>query len=72
MADIQAFGSNPAPVEGVGGWLLGQHRGPLTVTDDFSVLDDPVEQQDEVDNNFFYELFEQISSIFSSPHKDGK
>lgn len=46
MADIQAFGSNPAPVEGVGGWLLGQHRGPLTVTDDFSVLDDPVEQQD--------------------------
>lgn len=46
MADIQAFGSNPAPVEGGGGWLLGQHRGPLTVTDDFSVLDDPVEQQD--------------------------
>ncbi|OGB73121.1 MAG: copper-translocating P-type ATPase [Burkholderiales bacterium RIFOXYC12_FULL_65_23] len=30
----------------MGGWLLGQHRGPLTVTDDFSVLDDPVEQQD--------------------------
>ncbi len=46
MADPLALGSNPAPVEGVGGWLLGQHRGPLTVTDDFSVLDDPVEQQD--------------------------
>ena len=46
MADIQAFGSNPAPAEGGGGWLLGQHRGPLTVSDDFSVLDDPVEQQD--------------------------
>jgi P-type Cu2+ transporter len=26
------------------GWL-GQHRGPLTVTDDFAVLDDPVEQE---------------------------
>jgi Cu2+-exporting ATPase len=25
------------------GWL-GEHRGPLTVTDDFAVLDDPVEQ----------------------------
>ncbi len=24
---------------------LGAHRGPLTVTDDFAVLDDPVEQQ---------------------------
>lgn len=23
---------------------LGQHRGPLTVTDDFAVLDDPIEQ----------------------------
>ncbi len=26
--------------------MLGAHRGPLTVTDDFTVLDDPVEQQD--------------------------
>ena len=26
--------------------IFGAHRGPLTVTDDFSVLDDPVEQQD--------------------------
>ncbi|MCW5652873.1 cation-translocating P-type ATPase [Hydrogenophaga sp.] len=24
---------------------LGEHRGPLTVTDDFAVLDDPLEQQ---------------------------
>lgn len=24
---------------------LGEHRGPLTVTDDFAVLDDPIEQQ---------------------------
>lgn len=26
--------------------LFGAHRGPLTVTDNFDVLDDPVEQQD--------------------------
>lgn len=26
--------------------IFGAHRGPLTVTDDFAVLDDPVEQQD--------------------------
>lgn len=26
--------------------LFGRHRGPLTVTDDFSVLDDPVEQRE--------------------------
>lgn len=31
----------PAPV----GWL-GEHRGPLTVTDNFAVLDDPVEQRE--------------------------
>ncbi len=29
---------------GAHGWL-GEHRGPLTVDDDFRVLDDPVEQQ---------------------------
>jgi Cu2+-exporting ATPase len=28
-----------------GGWL-GQHRGPLSVTDNFAVLDDPVEQRE--------------------------
>jgi P-type Cu2+ transporter len=27
-------------------WPLGEHRGPLTVDDDFTVLDDPVEQQE--------------------------
>lgn len=26
--------------------IFGAHRGPLTVTDNFDVLDDPVEQQD--------------------------
>ncbi len=46
MADTPTFVSSPAPTEGAGGWLLGRHRGPLTVTDDFTVLDDPVEQQD--------------------------
>ncbi len=29
---------------GAGAWL-GEHRGPLTVDDDFLVLDDPIEQQ---------------------------
>ncbi|MDD2730264.1 cation-translocating P-type ATPase [Malikia sp.] len=46
MADTPTFVSSPAPTQGAGSWLLGRHRGPLTVTDDFSVLDDPVEQQD--------------------------
>lgn len=44
MADTPTFVSSPAPTQGAGGWLLGRHRGPLTVTDDFTVLDDPVEQ----------------------------
>ncbi|MGM9427248.1 heavy metal translocating P-type ATPase [Hydrogenophaga sp. MI9] len=35
--------TNPAsPAES----LFGSHRGPLTVTDDFTVLDDPVEQRE--------------------------
>ena len=46
MADTPALGGVPVPDSGAGGWLLGRHRGPLTVTDDFSVLDDPIEQQD--------------------------
>ena len=46
MADTPVPGGVPAPVQGAGGWLPGQHRGPLTVSDDFSVLDDPVEQQE--------------------------
>lgn len=46
-------GSRPSRVPGRSGAadagavdIFGAHRGPLTVTDDFSVLDDPVEQQD--------------------------
>lgn len=46
MAETPAFGDSPVPQTGTGGWLLGKHRGPLMVCDDFSVLDDPVEQQD--------------------------
>lgn len=34
-----------ASASGSLGWL-GDHRGPLTVTDNFAVLDDPVEQQE--------------------------
>jgi Cu2+-exporting ATPase len=36
--------AEPAPTPPAAGWL-GEHRGPLTVTDSFAVLDDPVEQQ---------------------------
>lgn len=35
-----------ARVEAGAGSLFGAHRGPLTVTDNFDVLDDPVEQRD--------------------------
>lgn len=35
--------ANPAPSAES---LFGNHRGPLTVTDDFTVLDDPVEQRE--------------------------
>ncbi|MBT9553366.1 MAG: cation-translocating P-type ATPase [Hydrogenophaga sp.] len=40
--------SEPVAAGGAGAEpdLFGIHRGPLTVTDDFLVLDDPVEQQD--------------------------
>eukprot|EP01136_Pigoraptor_vietnamica_P028646 Opistho-1_new@7610 len=36
--------AEPVPTAPAAGWL-GEHRGPLTVTDSFAVLDDPVEQQ---------------------------
>ena len=42
--DGQAVQEEPF-ASGSRGWL-GDHRGPLTVTDDFGVLDDPVEQQE--------------------------
>lgn len=41
--------TGPTAVEGAGSNipdLFGAHRGPLTVGDDFCVLDDPVEQQE--------------------------
>ena len=45
------FARSQPGLVGVGGAgsvsdLFGAHRGPLTVTDDFQVLDDPVEQQE--------------------------
>ena len=40
----QAAGSEERMTESAG-WL-GEHQGPLTVTDDFAVLDDPVEQKE--------------------------
>lgn len=40
------LGSDPsAPAQG-GAFAFGEHRGPLEVTDDFRVLDDPVELRD--------------------------
>ena len=40
-------GSFPAPAAaGLASDVFGTHRGPLTVTDDFVVLDDPVEQRE--------------------------
>ena len=38
--------SEPAVAAQRGETLFGSHRGPLTVTDDFSVLDDPAELRD--------------------------
>ncbi|MFP5323414.1 MAG: heavy metal translocating P-type ATPase [Gammaproteobacteria bacterium] len=43
----------PASSADEGAGLFGAHRGPLTVTDDFQVLDDPVEQKE------FTELHEE-------------
>lgn len=37
---------NPMPDAATDNGLFGAHRGPLTVTDNFAVLDDPVEQRD--------------------------
>jgi len=44
---LQAPSADPQRLEGASSTnLFGAHRGPLEVTDNFSVLDDPVEQQD--------------------------
>ena len=40
------LGSEPTAAVQGGADPFGSHRGPLTVTDDFSVLDDPVELRD--------------------------
>lgn len=39
-------GNSPSAPALPGGAVFGSHRGPLTVTDDFSVLDDPIEQRE--------------------------
>jgi P-type Cu2+ transporter len=47
MADAPVLDSGVVSGPEAGsGWPFGRHRGPLTVNDDFGVLDDPVEQQD--------------------------
>ncbi len=47
----------PASSVDEGAGLFGAHRGPLTVTDDFQVLDDPVEQKE------FTEVHEEDGQI---------
>ncbi|MEX1166426.1 MAG: hypothetical protein WEK74_06095, partial [Hydrogenophaga sp.] len=42
----------PDRTRAAGADIFGAHQGPLTVTDDFAVLDDPVEQRE------FTETFE--------------
>jgi len=49
--------------------LLGQHRGPLTVDDDFLVLDDPLEQEDfshlvEVDGRALQESILMVQGMY--------
>ncbi|WP_101047625.1 heavy metal translocating P-type ATPase [Macromonas nakdongensis] len=41
----QVTGAGAAAAEPAGLGIFGTHRGPLTVDDDFRVLDDPIEQQ---------------------------
>lgn len=45
IAPTTEWTSKPPSPDG-GGDVFGAHRGPLTVTDDFVVLDDPVEQRE--------------------------
>ncbi|MGE0099738.1 MAG: heavy metal translocating P-type ATPase [Hydrogenophaga sp.] len=50
LADATSAPPSPERSAGSTDWL-GAHRGPLTVTDDFAVLDDPVEQKAFTDVN---------------------
>jgi len=45
-AAVQGTAENTGEDAPVSASIFGAHRGPLSVTDDFTVLDDPVEQQD--------------------------
>lgn len=60
--------SSPPAAPASTGWLA-DHRGPLTVTDDFSVLDDPLEQQDftqacEVDGQALSESVLMVQGMY--------
>ncbi|MBW8471519.1 MAG: cadmium-translocating P-type ATPase [Thiobacillus sp.] len=55
--------------------LFGAHRGPLTVTDNFAVLDDPVEQQDftefsEVDGHQVAESVLMVQGMYCAACAD--
>ena len=63
------LGSEPTASAPRGKEPFGSHRGPLTVTDDFSVLDDPVELRDftefkEIDGQMVAESVLMVQGMY--------
>lgn len=59
----------------VSGSIFGAHRGPLTVTDNFTVLDDPVEQQEftqfsEIDGQTMAESVLMVQGMYCAACAD--
>ena len=66
---------NPMPDAATDKGLFGAHRGPLTVTDNFAVLDDPVEQRDfteyaEVDGHALAESVLMVQGMYCAACAD--
>ena len=69
------LGSEPTAVSQRGEDPFGSHRGPLTVTDDFSVLDDPVELRDftefkEIDGQMVAESVLMVQGMYCAACAD--
>ena len=65
----------PPAEAGMGDAVFGAHRGPLTVTDNFAVLDDPVEQRDfteyaEVDGRALAESVLMVQGMYCAACAD--